>query len=208
MQNLFVKTVVERNKHSDEDIDVGCVCGSFSSAWQRQQPRQTRQHALSTTSLHALWQADISCHVFLRTVACPNILPCSACFSSSSRGARHTLKDTTPNTMEKLDPNNKMKAQRAATDLNFQALTGIVADGKATINEHKEFEAHVNWRTGIRRVEREALEAKEARANTQQHTTTDTIAPRTSSLTFPSNSAASPSSLPQGQYFKDFEPID
>lgn len=86
----------------------------------------------------------------------------------------------------------------------------IVADGKATINEHKGFQAHVDWLTGIqRRLEREALEAKEARANAQQQTTTDTIAPSAPSSTFPSGFAASPSSLPQGQpSLKDFEPND
>lgn len=86
----------------------------------------------------------------------------------------------------------------------------IVAYGKATINEHKEFQAHVDWLIGVRRrLEREPLEAKEARANTQHQTTIDTIAPSAPSSTFPSGFAASLSSLPQGQPpLNDFEPND
>lgn len=54
------------------------------------------------------------------------------------------LNDTTPDTMEKSDSLIKMMAQRPATVLKFQTLMGIVADSKATINEHKEFKAHVD----------------------------------------------------------------
>lgn len=68
------------------------------------------------------------------------------------------------------DPVIQMLAERAATDPDLKALMRIVADGKATPEELRKFQAHIDELTEIlRRREREAFAAQEARAKAQQN---------------------------------------
>ena len=67
------------------------------------------------------------------------------------------------------DPVIQMLAERAATDPDLKALMRIVADGKATTDELKKFQAHIDELTEIlRQREREASVAQQARLKAQQ----------------------------------------
>lgn len=69
------------------------------------------------------------------------------------------------------DPVIQMLAERAATDPDLKALMRIVADGKATGDELKKFQSHIDELQEIlRRREREAAEAAQARLKSQQST--------------------------------------
>lgn len=67
------------------------------------------------------------------------------------------------------DPVIQMLAERAATDPDLKALMRIVADGKATTDELKKFQAHIDELTEIlKQREREASAAQQARLKAQQ----------------------------------------
>ena len=86
-----------------------------------------------------------------------------------------------------------MLAERAATDPDLKALMRIVADGKATPEELRKFQAHIDELTEIlRRREREAFAAQEARAKAQQQSGGVPQSPRTQVPTQPLQMANKP----------------
>lgn len=127
-------------------------------------PMQIPSHQSSASGTPIKTQSPAGQYTPINSHQAPQLYPASA-------PPRQPPPPPPPQPAKSSDPVIQMLAERAATDPDLKALMRIVADGKATTDQLKMFQSHIDELQEIlRRREREAAEAQQARLKAQQST--------------------------------------